>query len=187
VQLNVEAGEWYQFKVASVNSIGEGALSAISPPFIAALVPEKPLLVVKVSSDETHIAISWQAPLNDNGSLVTSFDVYMDSVKVTGVETSETTWRQEAGIVTGFLHTFEVTATNGKGESNKSDPVQIYAAQISTAPVNLSKLSASATYVQITWSAPLSDGGTPILDYQVYWDEGKANDNFVELSSSTSN
>jgi hypothetical protein len=91
------------------------------------------------------------------------------------------TWTQEQDIVTGFLHEFKVSANNGKGESATSTAVQIYAATIPDKPLNLAKVSADSTYVMFDWEAPVSDGGSPILDYQVYWDEGKSNNVFVVL------
>lgn len=39
-------------------------------------------------------------------------------------------WTQTDSIVTGFEHSFEVTAVNGRGESSKSESIEIYAATI---------------------------------------------------------
>jgi hypothetical protein len=30
----------------------------------------------------------------------------------------------------------------------------------------------SATSIKFTWSDPLEDGGSPILDYDIYYDQG---------------
>jgi len=41
--------------------------------------------------------------------------------------------------------------------------------------------------VSISWSVPVSNGGSPILDYKIWWDAGLRNDVFVLLQSSTGN
>jgi hypothetical protein len=53
--------------------------------------------------------------------------------------------------------------------------------------LNLVKVLAGGTFVTFSWSAPTSDGGSPITDYQVYWDAGERDDIFVVLLSSTGN
>jgi hypothetical protein len=66
-----------------VNSIGEGPQSLPSDAYIAAQVPAQPLLLSKVSADSTQISIQWTAPLNNNGSPVSKYTVYMNGVAVT--------------------------------------------------------------------------------------------------------
>ena len=76
----LEPGAYYKFKVQGVNDIGEGAISEASVSIIAAQVTSEPLYLAKVSADQTHIAISWAPPDDDNGSPVTEYYVYMDGV-----------------------------------------------------------------------------------------------------------
>lgn len=71
----------------------------------------------------------------------------------------------------GTLYTFTVTASNGRGESLQSSALSIYAATIPTAPQSLVRSSStSKSSVTFTWSAPATNGGSPITDYEVYWD-----------------
>ena len=75
------------------------------------------------------------------------------------------------GIAAGTLYTFTVTASNGRGESLPSSAISIYAATAPTAPQNLLRSSStSKSSVTFTWSAPASNGGSPVTDYAVYWD-----------------
>lgn len=86
---------------------------------IAAKVPSAPGVLTKVSANQTQVTIAWQAPLQENGSPVTTYSVYMDGAKVTtdpGVV--GLTYTQTDGIVAGVLYTFAVTAHNGRGESD---------------------------------------------------------------------
>ena len=52
-------------------------------------------------------------------------------------------------VTTGNLYTFVVTANNGRGESNPSLPIQIYAATISTPPLNARNLTADYNFVTL--------------------------------------
>lgn len=79
----LEAGVYYRFKVSGVNDIGESELSLESESIIAALVPTEPLLLAKVSADQTSISIEWGEPADEQGSPITSYHVYMDGIKVT--------------------------------------------------------------------------------------------------------
>ena len=67
--------------------------------------------------------------------------------------------------MTGFLCVFEVTAVNGRGESDKSDSISIYAATIPDQPISLIKVAAAGNFVTFKWSVPVSNGGSPITDY----------------------
>jgi len=68
-----------------------------------------------------------------------------------------------------------------------SPAVAIIAATVATPPLNLRKQAASQTSIQIVWDAPLSDGSTPITDFNVWWDNGAENGVYVELTASTGN
>ena len=80
--LGLEVGIFYKFRVSAVNDIGESAISIESPALITADFPSEPLLVQKHSSDANMITISWTAPINENGSGILSYNVWMDGVLV---------------------------------------------------------------------------------------------------------
>jgi hypothetical protein len=92
------------------------------------------------------------------------------------------------GIVAGDLYTFTITATNGRGESLASSAVSIYAATVPSVPLTLKRNSATTqSSVVLTWSAPATNGGSPINDYSVYWDQGADNNIYSLVASSTGN
>ena len=60
-----------------------------------------------------------------------------------------------------------------QGISNDSNIVSILAAQVPDEPTSLQDVPAitSATQIGLSWVAPVFNGGSPILDYQVWSDE----------------
>jgi Fibronectin type III domain len=71
------------------------------------------------------------------------------------------------------------------GESVLSDPLTVIAAavpaKVSPAPY---KHEASIDSITIRWSEP-SDSGSPITSYVVEWDEGRGNEQYYQLGSTT--
>jgi hypothetical protein len=57
------------------------------------------------------------------------------------------------------------------------------AATLPSAPGTPTRLTSSETMIAIEWTAPTDNGGTPILDYTVMWDQGLGGV-FVTLGSS---
>ena len=80
----------------------------------------------------------------------------------------------------------KVIAVNERGESLPS-PANTAGAQIEVEPAKITDLvedsQTSHQQVVIDWSAP-DDGGSPILSYVIYWDNGDTNaavGDFTEL------
>jgi hypothetical protein len=65
-----------------------------------------------------------------------------------------------------------------------SDSVTILAAQIPDAPINLANFAAvtDATTIGLTWSAPIFDGGSALIDYRIFFDDATGV-TFTELAS----
>jgi hypothetical protein len=80
----------------------------------------------------------------------------------------------------------QVTANNAYGDSAKSDATSAGLVQlVPFPPINLANDPAvtDATRIKFTWEDPLEDGGSPILDYDVYWDQGSAIGSVVLLAA----
>lgn len=85
-------------------------------------------------------------------------------------------------VKAGDIYQFRITARNIIGDSTKAT-ISVMAATVPTAPSTPTPLSSSQTSVTIQWTVPTSNGGSPILDYQVLWDSGLGGA-FVVLGSS---
>jgi titin len=72
----------------------------------------------------------------------------------------------------GMIYSFKISATNEVGESLRSTSTDIIAGTVPSQALSLAKKSADVGQISISWLPPADDGGTPITDYLVYWDEG---------------
>jgi uncharacterized repeat protein (TIGR01451 family) len=157
----VPTGRWWQ------------VLSA--PPVPAP--PSAPVNVVATAGNASAI-LSWTAPANhqpvtsytvhnslaSNGVLVA--DMTITAVPgTTRVPTSSTV----TGLTNGVTYQFEVQATNAQGSSPFSAPSNSVTPQAPTAPGMPTNVSAIAgdTSATVSWTAPASDGGSPITSYTV--------------------
>ena len=80
-------------------------------------------------------------------------------------------------LVSGSSIFAKVIATNQIGDSVASEPgngAELIYSVVPDAPVNLARDSVTTTTTQIglLWDAGASDGGQPILDYRIWYDQG---------------
>lgn len=76
-------------------------------------------------------------------------------------------------LTPGVHYTFKVSARNQVGEGALSDPISIYAATYPDAPVTLTEdhVITNAYQIGINWQDGAYDGGSPVLDYEVWYKE----------------
>jgi len=166
----------YFYKVAAVNVVGEGVLSAEANA-TPMTVPGPPVGVVAMSTYFTAI-VEWLAPVDTGGSPVTNYSVYRGTspggeslLATVGNILSYT----DANVTNGQLYYYVVSATNVAGEGPKSMEVRVTVPDHPSAPLNL--LAAGWTLeIDLTWDPPASDGGCTITNYSIYrgfWSGGE--------------
>jgi titin len=162
-------GVTYTFKVAATNSVGTGAQSASTSgvtPFTVAGAPT----MGSVTPGDQQVLVTWTAPSSDGGSAITSYVVtpYIGGVaqatsSVPGTESSIVV----NGLTNGTAYTFTVHAVNNAGDgaesamSDAATPVAVPGAPTAVAA------TAGSSKATVTWTAPSSDGGTPITGFVV--------------------
>jgi fibronectin type 3 domain-containing protein len=114
------------------------------------------------------VSLSWSVPAN-GGSAITGYNVYRGSTSggeaLLGSVGATTTTYTDTAIVTGTAYYYEVTATNGIGESARSNE-RVAAPATTPAPPVLS-LTGESDYVGLSWTAP-ANGSSAITGYIVY-------------------
>ncbi|UFS71487.1 fibronectin type III domain-containing protein [Geomonas sp. RF6] len=161
-------GTAYTFTVVAYNGKGAGAASiaseAVTP---AADLPGAPLIGKAVAGNGTA-TVTFSAPASNGGSAITGYTV--TSIPAGGVDSnagSLDTVHTVTGLANGTTYTFTVTAANSTGSGAASVPTEPVTPM--TKPGAPTGVSASAEHAQakVSFTAPVSDGGSPITWYTV--------------------
>lgn len=192
--------------MSAENSVGFSDPSALFS-ILHAISPETPSAPATANLN-TDVVVTWAAPAS-NGSPISSYAVKFRQQD--GVFTAETTYCDgsdaavmaalsctipqsvfEAGpfsLVLGDAVRATVEATNIKGTSSPSavgDGATIIA--VPDAPTSLQEDTAqrTATSLALQWTAPASDGGSPVLDYRIqYREQGGTYSDLATLNALT--
>jgi N-acetylneuraminic acid mutarotase/fibronectin type 3 domain-containing protein len=118
-----------------------------------------------------EITLAWGAPVSDGGSAIEGYRIYR------GIAPGTETFHREIGPVLTFTDTgltnlvtyfYQVTGVNAAGEGPRSN--ESFATPtpfVPTAPREL-RVTAGNANASLTWTAPLSDGGSPVTNYRIY-------------------
>ena len=147
-------------------------LGAAPPP------PTKPgaPTLTAASAGNAQVTLQWTAPSSDGGSSITGYRIYRGTAS--GGETLLTSVGNQLSYVdttaaNGTTYYYEVSAVNGVGEgalsNEQSATPQGSSATVPGAPTGLAAATAAhGRGVQLSWSAPSSDGGSSITGYRIY-------------------
>gem|GEM_PF-1511325 len=163
----------YIFRVAAVNSTGQGPFSAASAsitPSAATNTPSAPTSV-STTATQTTIALSWSAPSSTGGSAITSYTVgYKLASGANWTSVAASSPYSIANLTPGTSYSVRVAASNANGIGPYTTVSQATSSATPvTKPSAPQNVAVDASYVAytLTWSAPATDGGSPILAYKV--------------------
>ena len=163
-------GTSYTFTVAATNAVGTGPQSAASNAVTPAPVPGAPAIGT-VTAGNAKARVAWTAPAANGGSRVTGYVVtpYIGSVAQTPVTfTTASTVQSVTGLANGTTYRFRVAAINTIGTGAQSAAVQRSDARPRCRVRRPSARStAGNAKARVAWTAPASNGGSPITGYVV--------------------
>ncbi|MGI9447900.1 MAG: fibronectin type III domain-containing protein, partial [Pirellulales bacterium] len=173
----VNNGVSYVVRVAAVNQKGQGPWSADSSSVVPGSVPDVIADLAATAQNES-VGLTWTVPAST--LTVTSHQIqYKKQSDSTWTTFSGTIAIEESvatatvtGLDNGVVYNFEVVAVNAVGSS----PAATVSAEPFELPGVVQNLTASNTgnSVNLTWSAPASDGGSDITDYVVQYRLGSS-------------
>lgn len=118
--------------------------------------------------------VHWEPPVNDNGSPVKAYRVSASPGGLTWFPKAGDTALFPSGLTYGTTYTFTVAAQNSatanNGWSVESEPSSPFTPKDPPtkpgAPTNVTATAGDAE-VSVTWTVPISDGGSPITSYRI--------------------
>jgi predicted outer membrane repeat protein len=154
-------GTAYEFSVASTNPFGTSGWGPPSASVIPAATPDAPTNV-HATAGSLSAQVSWTAPADNGGRVITSYTVTSSPGHVTCtyvVMTPSTNTCTVTGLMAGNTYTFTVSATSGAGTGASSAPSNAVSFQATTS-LKLTQSSRSSKHGKgVTFTAKVSDGG----------------------------
>lgn len=186
-------GTAYLFRVAATNGAGSSAyLTTASPITPIANAPNAPV-ITSVSAGNAQVILNWTAPAN-GGAAITDYVIdYSTNVGATWTTfdhpPSASTSATITGLTNGLSYIFRVAAVNSTGTGQYSLYSQAAVpATLPDAPTSVSA-SISGSNINLSWTAPSSNGGAAITDYTVQYSSnaGTSWTTFSDATSSVTN
>jgi len=158
------SGTTYTFTLVAVNTKGLSLPSAPSNPVIP-LAPPDPPTNVSATPGNASADVTWDDPVSDGGSPILSYTVTSSPGNIILLSVQSPSLFQN--LINGTEYTFTVYATNQIGDSTPSIPsLPVIPATFPTYPLNPTAVAGNGE-AQVSWDAPESNGGSPIINYTV--------------------
>jgi hypothetical protein len=164
-------GTAYVFRVAAINAAGAGEFSTES----AAITPGKNAAPtnLRATAGNASVGLTWTAPPAITGLAILGYKVERRNgvggwtVVIERTESNDTAYTV-TGLTNGSSYTFRVSAVNARVTSDPSaESAAVTPFGFPGTPTNVRSTSPSAGKATITWTAPSSNGGSPITGYKV--------------------
>ena len=159
-------GTAYTFTVTATNTAGTGSASAASNSVTPTGPPGAPTIGTATAGNDSA-SVTFTAPASDGGSPITDYTVTTHAPGgLTG--TGTTSPITVTGLTNGTSYTFTVTATNVVGTGASSNASNSVTPE-PTAPgaPTIGMATPGNGQASVTFTAPATNGGSPITDYTV--------------------
>ncbi|MBU6144463.1 MAG: fibronectin type III domain-containing protein, partial [Acidobacteria bacterium] len=181
----------YSFRVFAVNQIGASQASPLISATTLATVPSAPRTLTASAITKTSFTLNWQAPLTDNGSAVSDYQIEMSTnagaswIKI-DKPVSNSTSQNIPNLPAGSSNLFRVIAVNALGLGQPSEVLLVTTKPlvIPAAPASISFTNLKINAASITWSPVTSD--LKISNYIIEISADGANWSVVPKKVSTS-
>jgi len=176
-------GTTYQVKLRAVNSAGAGVASSAVSVTPLAIVAAAPTALVATPSN-AQASIAFTAPASNGGATITNYEYSTDNGTnwkalnpIDATTPVVITIRSDAAtaLVNGTTYQVKLRAVNSVGSGAVSSAVSVTPRTIAGAPTALvatASASGSDANASIAFTAPVSDGGATITNYEYSTDGG---------------
>src|SRR5664280_1737896 len=154
----------YTFTVFATNAIGNSPASAASNSVTPSSVPGAPTIGTAIAGN-AQATVAFTAPASNGGSAITGYTVTYTPGNIT--KTGNTSPVTVTGLTNGIAYTFTVFATNATGNSLPSSASNsVIPSTVPGAPT-IGTATEGDAQVSVTFTAPVSNGGSAITGYTV--------------------
>ncbi|HBU76134.1 MAG: hypothetical protein CL447_01865 [Acidimicrobiaceae bacterium] len=157
-------GTEYTFIVTASNAAGEGPATS----GVQGTPASRPGAPASIAADlgDGEAVITWTAPTDDGGSVITSYTVTSSPGDTDCTWTSGPLSCTVTGLTNGTEYTFFVTATNAFGTSDPSSTESGTPLSPPGVPRSMSVETGIDT-ITLVWDVPAATGGSDITDYVI--------------------
>jgi hypothetical protein len=185
IRNGITKGLFYKLRVQAINDVGDSLLSdeLVVPATIA---PSAPRALNVTGSSAGVVQLSWQAPLESGGAILTGYYFYYQTssalaaspnvfLKTVRIDASLSTYSL-GSLTVDTEYTVKMVAENARSgnyyESDYSESVRQYTGAVPASLATLSVVSGSRTSdsLAVSWGAP-GASTTDVLGYRVYANE----------------
>jgi len=158
-------GSPYSFRVAAVNSVGQGSYSNTTT--VVAGTPSEPTNVVATGQDSS-VSLTWEAPLSDGGSTITDY-IILYSTSISGPfsqfidDISTDTFATVTGLTNDTMYYFMVAAQNANGTGKTTFSVSATPTSYTPPTEPPSGTSSLSTLTDVSINMPM-DGEALVYD-----------------------
>ena len=162
---------------AALREVDSNDLAQLSLPNCGSVgAPGAPTELTATANGQTRIDLAWTGPSDGGGAAITGYRIevstngssWHDLVVNTG---ATTTSYSHTGLAAGSTRHYRVSAINsaGTGPASNTDSATTEAAPPTKpgAPTGLSATADGQTEIDLSWTAPSSDGGASIAGYKI--------------------
>lgn len=135
--------------------------------------PGSPTGLAATTASSSQINLSWTAPVNDGGSIITGYMIERSSnggstwsmiVPSTG---STATTYSDSGLAHSTTYTYRVSAINDIGTSQPSNTSSATTFNVVPMPPTGLKATVQVLKIDLNWNTPSDNGGTQITGYMI--------------------
>ncbi|CAE6952852.1 Ttn [Symbiodinium sp. KB8] len=178
-----------KYRVLAINGVEDDNFADVSPYLVAtaADLPNPPTSVTRDDPpiSKTAIEVHW-SPVTDaaetGGALVTGYRVYANTgiddalaMVFDGSGSPSIRSFKHTGLVPGRRYWYQVTSLSSVGEGSRTNISTFLAAEPPAAPLQPRFVTAGFGSITIGLDPPPSDGGSPIVRYVIYRNDGTVN------------
>lgn len=188
----LSSGTAYTFVVVATNAVGDSLASTPSGAISTVGVPGAPTGVSGANPTVSTIEVSWTPPADNGGGAITGYTVTASPGGSNVVAGGSDTTATVTGLSASTAYTFTVVAMNAAGSGPASTPSAPSStddppATAPDAPTGVAASNPSTDSIDVAWTAPGSDGGSPVTGYTVTASPGGATATTTGATTATVN